>query len=108
MKIDAIPDDVPSAARSEAVERIFDAVGRDRARAAAETVAYLTTGGSPLSVFETASRMIFRKGTDSHDYKYGAAIWEESMNVTNPKWGPDSPPPPCTTSPARKRPTALS
>ena len=21
--------------------------------------------------------MIFHKGTDSHDYKYGAAIWEE-------------------------------
>ena len=25
--------------------------------------------------------MIFHKGTDSHDYKYGAAIWEECLAV---------------------------
>jgi hypothetical protein len=30
--------------------------------------------------------MIFHKGTDSHDYKYGAAIWEESRSVSEPRW----------------------
>jgi hypothetical protein len=30
--------------------------------------------------------MIFHKGTDSHDYKYGAAIWEECLTATDPKW----------------------
>lgn len=88
VKIDAIPEETGPSTGPEAVERIFDAVGRDRARAAAETIAYLTRGGSPLAVFDTASKMIFRKGTDSHDYKYGAAIWEESLNVTDPKWQP--------------------
>jgi hypothetical protein len=30
--------------------------------------------------------MIFHKGTDSHDYKYGAAIWEECLAASEPKW----------------------
>ncbi len=32
--------------------------------------------------------MIFHKGKDSHDYKYGAAIWEECQLATDPKWQP--------------------
>jgi hypothetical protein len=49
-------------------------------------VSYLSHGGSPERVFDAARRMIFHKGTDSHDYKYGAAIWEESLAVSEPKW----------------------
>ena len=26
------------------------------------------------------------QGTDSHDYKYGAAIWEECLAVAEPRW----------------------
>ena len=36
--------------------------------------------------FDAARRMIFHKGTDSHDYKYGAAIWEECLAVAEPRW----------------------
>ena len=56
--------------------------------AAAKTMAYLDRGGSTKSVFDAASRMIFHKGTDSHDYKYGAAIWEECLAASDPKWQP--------------------
>ena len=83
-----IPDHDASPPDLQAVERIFDAVGRDRGKAAAETLGYLSRGGSPLALFDAASRMIFHKGTDSHDYKYGAAIWEESLNTTDPRWKP--------------------
>ncbi|WP_337174361.1 hypothetical protein [Paludisphaera sp.] len=86
--IDAIPDDAEVPAGPEAVERLFDAAGRDRARAAAETVAYLSGGGSMRALFDLGSKMIFRKGTNSHDYKYGAAIWEEALTTTDPKWAP--------------------
>ena len=30
--------------------------------------------------------MIFHKGKDSHDYKYGAAAWEECLLAADPKW----------------------
>ncbi|OJW21645.1 MAG: hypothetical protein BGO49_09810 [Planctomycetales bacterium 71-10] len=86
--IDAIPEDADVPPGPEAVERLFDAAGRDRARAAAETVAYLAKGGSIGPLFDLGAKLIFRKGTDSHDYKYGAAIWEESLVVTDPKWRP--------------------
>ena len=50
--------------------------------------------------------MIFHKGTDSHDYKYGAAIWEECLAVSDPKWHARWPPPRCSTSPAPRPATA--
>jgi hypothetical protein len=35
---------------------------------------------------DAARRLIFRKGKDSHDYKYGAAAWEECVLTSDPKW----------------------
>ena len=29
---------------------------------------------------------IFHKGRDSHDYKYGAAAWEECVLASDPAW----------------------
>ena len=49
-------------------------------------LAYLARGGSPDLIFDAARRMIFHKGRDSHDYKYGAALWEECLWSTDPKW----------------------
>ena len=37
-------------------------------------------------MFDAARRMIFHKGRDSHDYKYGAAAWEECVLASDPKW----------------------
>ncbi|MDR3620355.1 MAG: hypothetical protein P4L85_13475 [Paludisphaera borealis] len=68
------------------VGAIFRTIDGDRGAAAAKTMAYLGQGGSAKSIFDAASRMIFHKGTDSHDYKYGAAIWEECLAASDPKW----------------------
>jgi hypothetical protein len=70
----------------EAIGEIFSAINQDRGLAAAKTMGYLARGGSADRLFESARRMIFHKGTDSHDYKYGAAIWEESLAVSDPRW----------------------
>ncbi|MDG3003305.1 hypothetical protein [Paludisphaera mucosa] len=86
--IDAMPDDAAISTEPASIERIFDAVGQDKAKAASETLAYLSRGGSADALFQVASRMIMHKGTDSHDYKYSAAVWEESLNTTDPKWRP--------------------
>jgi hypothetical protein len=70
----------------EAVGDIFATINQDRAGAAVKTVAYLARGGSTARLFDAARRMIFHKGTDSHDYKYGAAIWEECLASSDPGW----------------------
>ena len=47
--------------------------------------------------------MIFHKGTDSHDYKYGAAIWESVWRLPSPGGMPRLPPRPCSIFRVRKR-----
>ena len=71
---------------AEAVGEIFATINQDRGQAAAKTLAYLAKGGSTAHLFDAARRMIFHKGTDSHDYKYGAAIWEECLAASDPRW----------------------
>ena len=87
-RIDRIEPIPPEAEGTEAVEAIFDAIGRDHRKAAAMTIGYLEAGGDADLVFEAARRSIFRKGRDSHDYKYGAAAWEEHQLASDPRWQP--------------------
>lgn len=70
----------------EAVGEIFAMVNDNRAQAARKTLNYLTHGGSIDLLFDGARRAIFHKGQDSHDYKYGAAAWEECVLASDPKW----------------------
>jgi len=70
----------------ESVAEIFTTINEDRKKAAAKAQSYLSGGGSPELIFDAARRMIFHKGRDSHDYKYGAAILEECLWSTEPKW----------------------
>ena len=65
---------------------IFATMSQDRKKAGTMAMSYLARGGSPDLIFDAARRMIFHKGRDSHDYKYGAALWEECLWSTDPKW----------------------
>ena len=86
-KIDALAATKPtSAGKDEAVGEIFEAISVDRGQAASKVVGYLEDGGSDELLFAAARRMIFHKGRDSHDYKYGAAAWEECVLASDPKW----------------------
>ena len=64
----------------------IDKAKESKDAAAAKVVGYLDAGGSPDLLFAAARRMIFHKGKDSHDYKYGAAVWEECLLASDPKW----------------------
>ena len=79
------PMDV-SAKGDEAVTEIFETIGKDRNQAARKTLGYLQAGGSPALIFAAQRKMIFHKGRDSHDYKYGAAVCEEAQLTSDPKW----------------------
>jgi hypothetical protein len=84
--IDALEPLTPEGSGDEAVGDIFATINESRNRAARKTLGYLSSGGSPDLIFAAARRMIFRKGRDSHDYKYGAAAWEEFRLAADPKW----------------------
>src|SRR6185437_457835 len=89
INIDAIEPKTPETTGDDAVGEIFATIDKSkesRAAAASKAVGYLNAGGSPDLLFASARRMIFHKGRDSHDYKYGAAAWEESVLASDPKW----------------------
>jgi hypothetical protein len=88
IRVDAIESLAPDSNGDEAVAELFAAISKDRTKAAEKTVGYLARGGSPDLVFAAARRMIFHKGTNAHDYKYGAAAWEECLLASDPKWRP--------------------
>jgi hypothetical protein len=86
VRIDAVEPIKPDTTGDEAVGEVFATVGSDRARAVSKALGYLAGGGSPDAIFAMARRLIFRKGHDSHDYKYGAAAWEEFRLASEPMW----------------------
>jgi hypothetical protein len=85
-KIDALDAPAPETQGEEAVGAIFADVNANRGKAAEKALGYLTHGGSSDLLFAAARRMIIHKGRDSHDYKYGAAAWEECVLASDPKW----------------------
>jgi hypothetical protein len=86
LAIDSLQPTSPDTHGEEAVGEIFATIAKDRRQAAAKTMGYLASGGSADLVFAAARKFIFRKGRDSHDYKYGAAAWEEFRLASDPKW----------------------
>jgi hypothetical protein len=86
LRLDAIEPAPVDTSGEEALRSIFTTVAQDRQRAAAQAIGYLERGGSPDDLFLMARRLIFHKANDSHQYKYGAAAWEEFHLATDPKW----------------------
>lgn len=68
-----------SASGSEAVQEILADVSSDRLLAARKTLAYLSAGGDPTALVDAARRLVFFKGTNSHDYKFSSAVLEDYL-----------------------------
>jgi hypothetical protein len=76
----------PAAVRDlPTVEMIFDDISRNRETAARKTLALLQGDRSQLSAIHAmARRLVFAKGTDSHDNKYSSAALEDGLHVSEP------------------------
>ena len=72
---------------SDSVPQILSHVGQDAPTAASLAMAYAQKHPDPSSLAQAARQLIFRKGTDAHDYKYAGAVFEDYFLVS-PAWRP--------------------
>ena len=81
--IDEFDSAAPATAGEGALEEIFADVTRDKLLAARKTLAWLTTSpGAAKPFIAAAQRMIYLKGTDSHDYKFSSAALEDYAHLS--------------------------
>jgi hypothetical protein len=64
------------------LEEVFAAVGHDRPAAARLALAHLEKGGDPQTFIDSAQRLIYLKGVDSHDYKFSSAVLEDCRHLS--------------------------
>lgn len=62
---------------AKALDAVFARINEDRGAAARMALSYLESGGEPGEFIQTARRLIYLKGTDSHDYKFSEAALED-------------------------------
>lgn len=74
----------PQASGPAGVAEIFSEISRDRHQAARLALGYFQSGGNPVDFLNTARRLIYLKGTDSHDYKFSEAALEDYFHVALP------------------------
>ena len=67
------------------LEEIFLDVSKDKGSASRKVLGYLKEGGDAKALIDEARRLIFSKGLDAHDYKFSAAILEDSVQLS-PAW----------------------
>jgi hypothetical protein len=85
-RIDTLERMDPTAAGQAAIEEILTDVSKDRLTAARKTLALVEKGSiDPRNLMTAARRLIFNKGTDSHDYKFSSAALEDYYHAT-PSW----------------------
>jgi hypothetical protein len=68
-----------------AIDEIFAGMKSDRLNASRKIVTLLRQTNDPQAVAQTARRLIFQKGTNSHDYKYSSALLEDYHSM-RPPW----------------------
>jgi hypothetical protein len=86
LHLDAMEPIRAEGSHASSVAEVFASMKSGRDHAAATALGYFASGGSPDEFFALGRRLVFHKGTDSHDYKYAAAAWEEAMLASDPKW----------------------
>ncbi len=85
-KLDTLEKAELTAAGPGAVEEIMADVSKDKVAAARKVLALLDRkDGTPEGLMTAARRLIFLKGSDSHDYKFSSAALEDYYHAT-PAW----------------------
>lgn len=64
------------------IDDVFAEVGANKMKAAQKALRYLQSGGDVQSFINAAQRLIYLKGTDSHDYKFSSAVLEDYSTLS--------------------------
>ena len=78
-------DDLQPASEPVTVEEVFAEFSKNKEAASRKILRYLQDQKEPGEFAHAARRLIFLKGTNSHDYKYSSAVLED-YHAMNPKW----------------------
>ncbi len=81
-KTGVLIDEMESVAGAKNVDDLFANLSGDRTLAARKSLAYLQAGGDAKSFIAAAQRLIYLKGTDSHDYKFSSAVLEDYYHLS--------------------------
>ena len=73
---------VDNFARGVQIQDIFRDLHEQPNHSARRMLGYLQSGGSAHHVIDQARRLVFLKGTDSHDYKFSSAVLEDFYHVS--------------------------
>ena len=82
--IDTLEPLPPRSTGPAAIEEIFAEVSRERPVAARKVLGFLAGGGDVRPLADAIRRLIFLKGTDSHDYKYSSAVLDDAPALAAP------------------------
>ncbi|MDB4538197.1 hypothetical protein N9230_06270 [Akkermansiaceae bacterium] len=64
------------------IEEIFAEVSGNKVIAAQKALAYLQSSKTPKPFIDEAQRLIYLKGSGSHDYKFSSAVLEDYHNIS--------------------------
>lgn len=78
-------DDLEAAEKGVTLEEIFADVSKNNENASRKILRYLQDEKDAGAFAQAARRLIFLKGTNSHDYKYSSAVLED-YEAMSPKW----------------------
>jgi len=84
IRIDKLEPITPKESGAGAIEEIFAEVNTDRLAAARKILGYLKDHPDATPLTDAARRLIFLKGRDAHDYKFSAAVLEDSQHLSAP------------------------
>jgi hypothetical protein len=73
------------AVTAQSVDEVFGRVRSEPLRAARRALGHLATGGTAEALIDEARRLVFLKGTNSHDYKFSSAVLEDYYHLS-PEW----------------------
>ncbi|WP_148597644.1 hypothetical protein [Aquisphaera giovannonii] len=82
------PEATDRAKADEAIAEILGSLDGHRGQAVTKAVEFLARGGSSMRLFAGVRKVILHRASDSHDYKFGAAIWEECLAASDSRWRP--------------------
>lgn len=80
--IDELETATTKAKDASSLEEIFSDVSRNKPLAARKALGWLNNAGDAKPFIDAAQRLIYLKGTDSHDYKFSSAVLEDYFNLS--------------------------